>query len=194
MLRWHRHSVALQNAVTTLYYWVFICLDNWLFLGSLLAVVNGGLCCVVCAYVFMQCLLLTKLEFGRQFRIKISTIIYSIGFKLCDVMCRFVGECHRLWGTWCLRFQSTRWRQQGNLKRFYFLPNDVEWHLEDRDLVLSSTRTSNLTQDRFLRLGLMNAVINIRGYIKSWEFDDQLKEIILSLAMLHGIVVIYVSC
>ena len=37
-------------------------------------------------------------------------------------------------------------------------------------------------------------VINVRGYMKSWEFDDKLKEIILSLAMLHGVVVIYVSC
>ena len=32
---------------------------------------------------------------------------------------------------------------------------------EDRNLILSSTRTSNLTQDRFFRLGLMNTVINV---------------------------------
>jgi hypothetical protein len=55
-------------------------------------------------------------------------------------------------------------------------------------------RTSNLTKDTFLRLGFVDCVINVRGYIKGREFDYQLKEKILSLSMLHGVVVIYVSC
>ena len=78
----------------------------------------------------------------------------------------FVGEYHRLWGTWYLRFQGTRWRGQGSLKRFYFYV-ERRGVTEDRDVILSSTRTSSLTQDRFLRLGFMNTVINVRGYMKT---------------------------